>query len=372
MSKKKILIYNDCRQWGGHELMTVEMANSLTDDFVVYFCYFNEKFESHLNEEIKKIRIPVRSRLSYGGLGSFDFKDVRFLVGLFRDISPSFIVVSQGVIELGLKALWAAKIAKIKVVSYIPLCFPFALMNSPLARFRDFFNQFYYKLFDAFITISREQSRYLGRTAPRLKTYILENPMTVLPGMYRPLSETAPRTPKIGIIGRISFLHKGQDRAIEAAKSLRKRGKKIDFDVVGDGQDKEKLEALIRENGLEDSFVIKKWDEDKKRIYSGMDALLITSHFEGVPLVLLEGIAFNKPVFAPPKGVFSEYLPPEFLYSDTAELAEKLSRFDHYWGVWRKQGKGIFRNMVRKHSRRQYRKNLIHIAGSLAPAGSGN
>jgi glycosyltransferase involved in cell wall biosynthesis len=348
------------------------MANSLTNDFVVYFCYFNEKFEGHLNEEIKKIKIPVRSRLSYGGLGSFDFKDVRFLVGLFKEVSPSFIVVSQGVIELGLKALWAAKIARIKVVSYIPLCFPFSLMNSPWAPIRDFFGNFYYKKFDAFITISREQSGYLGQTAPRQKTYILENPMTVLPGMYRPLAQRAPRIPKIGIIGRISFLHKGQDRAIEAARGLRDLGKKVRFEIVGDGQDKDKLEDLIRENGLEDSFVIKKWDENKKRIYSGLDALLITSHFEGVPLVLLEGIAFNKPVFAPPNGVFSEYLPKDFLYVDPAELTEKLSRFDHYWELWRKQKKTIFNGMVRKHSRRTYRKNLISIAGSLAPAGTGN
>ena len=369
MMKKKILIYNDCRQWGGHELMTIEIANTLADVFDVYFCYFNDKFESHLLPGVKKIKIPVRSRLSYGGLGSFDFKDVRFLVGLFKDISPSFIVVSQGVIELGLKALWAAKIARIKVVSYIPLCFPFSLMNSPLARIRDIFGSLYYKTFDAFITISEEQLRYLREKAHYQETYILENPMTITPGMYRPLRRAAPRIPKIGIIGRINFLHKGQDLAIQTARCLRARKKKINFDVVGDGEDKTKLERLIREHNLEDSFVIKKWSEDKKRIYSDLDSLLITSHFEGVPLVLLESIAFNKPVFAPLKGVFQEYLPRDFLYSSSDELTEKLSNFGNYWELWRKQGKGIFKGMARKHGRRNYRKNLISIMGNLDPVG---
>jgi glycosyltransferase involved in cell wall biosynthesis len=187
--------------------------------------------------------------------------------------------------------------------------------------------------------------------------------------MYRTLRKAAPRIPKVGIIGRINFLHKGQDRAIETACGLRERGKKIHFDILGEGQDKDKLEKLIWENGLEDSFVIKKWDEDKKRVYSGLDGLLITSHFEGVPLVLLEGIAFNKPIFAPSKGVFPEYLPKDFLYSDLAELTEKLSKFAHYWELWRKQGKQIFNGMTRKHGRRHYRKNLISIIGSLTPAG---
>jgi glycosyltransferase involved in cell wall biosynthesis len=369
MTKKKILIYNDCRQWGGHELMTIEMANALTGIFDVYFCYFNDKFEKHLLPGVKKIKIPVRSRLSYGGMGSFDFKDVRFLVDLFKDISPSFIVVSQGVIELGLKALWAAKIAGIRVVSYIPLCFPFSLMNAPWAGIRDVFGSLYYKIFDAFITISEEQLSYLRQKASHQETYILENPMTITSGMHRPLRKTAPQIPTIGIIGRINFLHKGQDRVIQTARCLRARGKKVNFDVVGDGEDKTKLERLIQENSLENSFVIKKWSENKKRIYSNLDGLLITSHFEGVPLVLLESIAFNKPVFAPLKGVFPEYLPRDFLYSSSDELTEKLAKFGNYWALWRKQGKRIFKDMARKHDRRNYRKNLISIMGSLDPAG---
>jgi glycosyltransferase involved in cell wall biosynthesis len=369
MMKKKILIYNDCRQWGGHELMTVEMANELAGVFDVTFCYFNDKFEEYLSPEVRKIKIPVRSRLSYGGLGSFNVKDVRFLVRLFKEISPAFIVVSQGVIELGLKALWAAKIARIKVVSYIPLCFPFALMNSPFAPIRDIFGSIYYKIFDGFVTISGEQLSYLRQKAPHHASYVLENPITISSGAYRPLRKTAPQIPKIGIIGRINFLHKGQDRAIQTARYLRASGKKIHFDVVGDGEDKTKLEQLIRENSLEKSFVIKKWSENKKRIYSSLDGLLITSHFEGVPLVLLESIAFNKPVFAPSQGVFPEYLPRDFLYSNSDELTEKLSKFGSYWTLWRKQGKRIFKGMVRKHDRRHYRKNLISIMGKLDTAG---
>lgn len=370
MGKKKILIYNDCRQWGGHELMTVEIANALAGDFDVSFCYFNEKFERYLQAGVKRIKIPIRSRLSYGGLGSFDWKDVRFLVRLFKEISPSLIVVSQGVIELGLKALWAAKIARIKVVSYIPLCFPFSLMNAPFAGIRDLFGRFYYRFFDAFITISREQLDYLRQASRNRESYILENPMSITPGLYRSLPPKVPRVPQIGIIGRISFLHKGQDRVIETARDLRERGQKAHFKIVGDGQDQDKLEGLIRENGLEDSVVIQKWDEDKKRIYAGLDALLITSHFEGVPLVLLEGIAYNKPVFAPSKGVFAEYLPRDFLYTDSAELTGKLSRFGRYWELWRKQGKRIFNDMARKHDRRNYRRHLISIMGSLESMGA--
>jgi glycosyltransferase involved in cell wall biosynthesis len=183
--------------------------------------------------------------------------------------------------------------------------------------------------------------------------------------MHRPFPSNPPNIPKVGIIGRISFSHKGQDRAIEAANFLRQRGKNIDFVIVGDGQDKIKLETLIEKNDLMDSFVIKKWEENKNRIYSGLDCVLITSHFEGVPLVLLEGISFNRLTFAPSQGVFSEYLPKDFLYSDPTELLHKLIKFDHYWKIWRKKEKKIFRDMARRNGNKNYHRNLLSIIKKL-------
>jgi len=365
MSKNKIIIYSDCNQWGGHELMTAEMANSLARDYDVIFCYFNDKFESAIGKNIRKIKIPIRSRLSYCGLGSFDVMDIRYLVGLFKEIAPSFIIVSQGVIEIGLKALWAAKIAKIRAVSYIPLCFPFSLMNSPFAGIRDLFGQMYFRLFDAFITISNEQRYYLNRTIKNKKIYVLENPISESMGRFRPLPKKPPEKPKVGIVGRISFSHKGQDQAIEVAQNTRKNGKDITFLIIGDGEDKAKLVKMIKDNGLEKSFIIKKWEENKKRIYSGLDCVLITSHFEGVPLVLLESIAFNKLIFAPCEGVYPRYLPKEFLYSDLENLSDKLVNFNHYWELWGSQGKGIRCAMLKKNEKNRFHKCLLKIVNKL-------
>lgn len=61
--------------------------------------------------------------------------------------------------------------------------------------------------------------------------------------------------------------------------------------LVGTGEDKEKVEAMIKENGIEDKVIILSNVVDVPSLLASSDALILPSLFEGLPVVLVESQA---------------------------------------------------------------------------------
>jgi glycosyltransferase involved in cell wall biosynthesis len=116
-----------------------------------------------------------------------------------------------------------------------------------------------------------------------------------------------PRQPKVILtIGRLSRKeqYKGHDRVMQALQTYC-RDMDVCYLIVGDGDDRPRLEALAEDLGLEEwcrfpGFVA---DELLVDIYNLCDVFILVSEFgkgkgEGIPLVLLEASACGKPVIA--------------------------------------------------------------------------
>jgi glycosyltransferase involved in cell wall biosynthesis/peptidoglycan/xylan/chitin deacetylase (PgdA/CDA1 family) len=106
---------------------------------------------------------------------------------------------------------------------------------------------------------------------------------------------TNPHTPmRLLYVGRLS-VQKRIERLIKAMGLMR-----IDahLTIVGEGEDREKLEALSKELKINDkiSFVGKKYGAELLEQYRGADVFLIASDIEGMPLVVLEAMASGLPV----------------------------------------------------------------------------
>ena len=99
---------------------------------------------------------------------------------------------------------------------------------------------------------------------------------------------------------------------IQAASVIAKRVPDLTFVIVGDGQDKDELSALIVEHGLQRKFHRPGVRQDAANWLSLMDVVLLTSQFEGTPNVLLEAQALGRPVVATDVGGAAEtFLPGE-------------------------------------------------------------
>ena len=65
--------------------------------------------------------------------------------------------------------------------------------------------------------------------------------------------------------------------------------------IVGDGPERENLELLVREQGLEHAVLFTGFKNNTPDFISSFDIFLLTSDSEGTSMTLLEAMAFGKP-----------------------------------------------------------------------------
>lgn len=365
--KKKIIIYNDSRVLGGHEMMTIEMANSLSQKYDVFFLCFNQEIKSRLNGRVRVVCIPPGPRWTQGGLYSYSPVGMSLLKSLFKQISPGLVIISQGMIESGLKGLRVSKTLRIKTVSYIPLCQSYRSIRARAGAIRDILNRGYYNSFDSFITISNEQASLIkSHLYGMKKIFVLNNiiddkELKDIENDVLTIGEVL----RIGMIGRVDFFQKGQDKAVEIALGLKRKSYDFKFVIIGDGKDKKALLEKISRNKLLEYFVLKGWLNNKREAYSGIDVVFVASRFEGVPLVLLESIYLKKVILAPDLDVFREYLDEEFLYKDHDDAVRKLLDIERIKKSFSRKIDAMRTAMLEKHNSNKFNADVYRIIDEL-------
>jgi colanic acid/amylovoran biosynthesis glycosyltransferase len=105
--------------------------------------------------------------------------------------------------------------------------------------------------------------------------------------------------PKLLCVGRLSE-EKGQFLMVRAARILVDRGLPVEIVLAGDGPLRGEIEAEIRRLGLEETVHVTGWI-DNQRVRSLLvesRALVVASFAEGLPVVIMEAFAMNRPVIS--------------------------------------------------------------------------
>jgi colanic acid/amylovoran biosynthesis glycosyltransferase len=97
-------------------------------------------------------------------------------------------------------------------------------------------------------------------------------------------------------VGRLTPA-KGQHLLLEAMARLRERGEQVQLVLVGDGPDRVSLQALAQQLQLEEivTFCGALNQDEVKAAYQRCDAFVLPSFAEGIPVVLMEAMAFGLP-----------------------------------------------------------------------------
>lgn len=114
---------------------------------------------------------------------------------------------------------------------------------------------------------------------------------------------------RILTVGRL-IPRKGQAVLLRAAAELRRRHPHIRVDIIGEGQERPRLEALIQELHLEGCAILhgRVSDEALERAYAACDVFVLPAvvdaagDTEGLGMVLLEAMRYEKPVVASAAG----------------------------------------------------------------------
>ena len=135
------------------------------------------------------------------------------------------------------------------------------------------------------------------------------------------------------LIGTVACLkpQKAPQDVVAVARRVSDLFPQARFVIIGDGELRPDIESLIHRNGVENRVRLVGWRRDVDRAMKSFDALLLTSHWEGLPRVMLEAVSAGLPVVATRVGGVEEIAMPGVhaqLYEagDVVGLASGLER----------------------------------------------
>jgi glycosyltransferase involved in cell wall biosynthesis len=132
----------------------------------------------------------------------------------------------------------------------------------------------------------------------------------------------------VGWFGRMTAVKRTDDLPATLA-ALRERGVDALLLLVGDGDDRERLEQRAHDLGVAQSCLFLGYQEDVAPWYAICDAVVLTSASEGTPVTIIEALAAGRPVVATNVGGVPDVVDDGvtgFLVEagDTQALAHKL------------------------------------------------
>ncbi len=99
-------------------------------------------------------------------------------------------------------------------------------------------------------------------------------------------------------IGRMRLAHKAQDLLLRSFVQVFEKEKNVKLLLLGEGDDKDKIEKMATDLGIKDSVIFGGWQEDVASIMRKAEMLVLSSRYEGLPMVLVEAMACGCPVVA--------------------------------------------------------------------------
>jgi glycosyltransferase involved in cell wall biosynthesis len=103
--------------------------------------------------------------------------------------------------------------------------------------------------------------------------------------------------PLVGIVGRLVPI-KDVPTFLEAAVRVVRSHPGCRFAIVGDGEERSRLEERTLRLGLADVVAFHGWHADMSAVYGDLDVVVNCSHNEGTPVALIEALAAGRPVVA--------------------------------------------------------------------------
>ena len=134
---------------------------------------------------------------------------------------------------------------------------------------------------------------------PKEQVCVIHNAVKPFDGNIVPIEalyqECAKGNVLIGNVGRLSE-QKGITYFIEAAKITAKAHPEARFIIVGDGEEKEQLQAQVKVKGLQDKVLFLGYRNDIQNVMSQLGFIVLSSLWEGLPLTPIEAYSVGKTV----------------------------------------------------------------------------
>ena len=300
---KKILFGITSLTIGGAERVLVDLANKLceTHEITIFTIYPNGEFEKSLSPEIElkslynkqykelnkiqKVLIPLQIWLQQKYIYKKYIKDD-------YDVEIAFL-------EGAITRLFSTPNVKTKKIAWIHNDISKVFGNSLKSKIKRFVDRKIYSKFNKLVFVSKDNKERFKEVYKdnKVRKEVIYNYIN----KYKVMEKTNEEPDLKFDNNTINFVtvarlveQKALDRLIKVHSQLIKDGYNHNFYIIGDGPEKEKLQKMIEDNHVQETFKLLGQKENPYPYVKQADYFCLLSHFEGYGMVLEEAKILNK------------------------------------------------------------------------------
>lgn len=273
----------DMSRAGGTERMATLLANEFVKKHEVYI--LSSQFQKgqvfyKLDEDVNHIPMPV----SNGKTGIL--KQINFIHHFIKLEKIDRIINVD--IGMGFYGILATKGTNAKVITWEHANY----YNNWESKIFPYFRKFAAKYSDALVVLTeRDKENYKTHIKTNVPIYVIPNPVSKHEFEYDIHS-------KIILSAGQLLPIKGYDKAIQIAAKVLKKYPDWKWVICGEGPERQHLEQMIHQAGLENNVILPGAVKDMNKQYQQAAMFVLTSKMEGLPMVLLEAMAWGLPLIS--------------------------------------------------------------------------
>lgn len=271
---KILFLISSLKNFGGTERVVVNLANELS--------HFHQI--DIINRESNKIdsAYEVANDVGVIKLSGSLFKFRKRLQGLIDKKKYDLIVVhNMGKLSLLVSTIKLPSRCKLWSYEHVARC------SRP--KWVNFLGMFLYKKYGKIITITENDAKYYYKLGHKPEVMYNPSPFEICTEYFKD-------SKKIIAVGRLGY-QKGFDNLIKAWFYVEQKYPDWTLDIYGEGPDKESLLSLIRKNNLVNVHLCSPTTQITQ-VYRKGAFLVMSSRYEGLPMVLIEAQTFSLPTIS--------------------------------------------------------------------------
>ena len=309
---KKILFGITSLTLGGAERVLVDVANKLCEKYeiTIFTIYSKGELEKQLSS---KVKIKTLYDKQYLDLSNIQKKliPLKILINkkiIYKKFIDEDYDVEIAFLEGPITRLFSVRNKKTRKIAWIHNDISCVFGNGLKAKIKKWLDKKIYSKYETLVFVSKDNFRKFREVyKDNIRNKYLEPVKKEIIYNYIDMQKVLEKsnencdiefdktTPNFVTIARL-VPQKAIDRLIKVHSKLIKNGFKYNFYVIGDGPEKERLEKMIKQENVENTFHLLGKKENPYPYIKNATYFCLLSNFEGYGMVLEEAKILNKSI----------------------------------------------------------------------------
>jgi len=283
----------------------VDIANNICNKYeiTIFTIYANGELEKELNSKIKLQSLYSKEYKSFSKIEKLKASIIILLFKnyLYKKYINKCYDTEIAFLEGPITRIFSSKNKNIIKIAWIHNDITKVFGNGIKAIIKKFIDKSIYKKYNKLVFVSNDNLNKFNSIYPIdveknvIENYIDENRIKKLVNMSFDESYYKGDELKILMTSRL-VPQKGVDRLIKVHYKLIQNGVEHKIYILGDGPDRKKLEGMIKQYHVENTFKLLGQIQNPYPYIKASDVFALFSYFEGYPMVLKEAKILKKPI----------------------------------------------------------------------------